>query len=217
MHVVQADLVRLPFPERHFRRAFSIGVLHHTPGTKTLFLKLLPYLEDGGDISIWVYAPESKVGSNAWRKLTTRLPLSVVYGWCIVNELLFVWPRSLPRGGGRFGTIVPGGIIGAPFWQRMMSDFDDLTPRYAYTHSTVEVVEWFRDAGLIDVKPPPRATSARPCKPFPRDQRNCRTYDCNHAAVRRLSGSRSNAYRREQRRRSIRLGENWPQTGRQVI
>jgi SAM-dependent methyltransferase len=170
VHVVQADLVRLPFPERHFRRAFSIGVLHHTPDTKTSFLKILPYLEDGGDIAIWVYAPENKVGSNAWRKLTTRLPLSVVYGWCIVNELLFVWPRSLPRGGGRFGTIVPGGIIGAPFWQRVMSDFDDLTPRYAHTHSAAEVVEWFRDAGLIDIKPLPRATSVRARKPFPRDR-----------------------------------------------
>lgn len=167
VHIVQADLGQLPFPKRHFRRAFSIGVLHHTPNTKSSFFKLLPYVEDGGDVAIWVYAPEKKVASDAWRRLSTRLPLGLVYGWCIVNELLFVWPRSLPKGGGRFYSIVPGGSLGTPFWQRVMSDFDDLTPRYAHTHSAAEVVEWFRHAGLIDIKALSRATSVRARKPFP--------------------------------------------------
>ena len=166
VHIVQADLGLLPFPMRHFRRAFSIGVLHHTPDTRLSFLKLLPYIEQGGDVAIWVYAPEKKVASNAWRKLSTRLPLSLVYGWCIVNELLFVLPRSLPRGGGRFYSVVPGGSLGTPFWQRVMGDFDDLTPRYAHTHSAAEVVEWFRHAGLIDIKMLPRATSVRARTPL---------------------------------------------------
>lgn len=167
VHIVQADLTRLPFRRHYFRRAFSIGVLHHTPDTRTSFLKLVPYLEQGGVIAIWVYAPEKKISSNRWRKLSTQLPMGVVYGWCIVNELLFSLPRSLPRGGGRFASIVPGGRFGTPFWQRVMGDFDDLTPRYAYTHSSDEVVEWFRDAGLVDIKVLPRATSVRARKPFP--------------------------------------------------
>lgn len=166
VHIVQADLTRLPFPERHFRRVFSIGVLHHTPDTKMSFCSLLPYLEDGGVIAIWVYAPENKVTSNAWRKLSTRLPMGLVYGWCIVNELLFVLPRSLPYGSGWFGNLIPGGRIGMPFWQRVMSDFDDLTPRYAHTHASAEVVGWFRDAGLTDITALPRATSVRARKPF---------------------------------------------------
>ncbi len=165
VHIVQADLGQLPFPERHFRRAFSIGVLHHTPDTKSSFFKLLPYLEEGGDVAIWVYAPEKKVASNALRKLSMRLPLGLVYGWCIVNELLFVWPRSLPRGGGRFSSVVPGGSLGTPFWQRVMGDFDDLSPRYAHTHTAAEVIEWFRHAGLIDIEPLSRATSVRAHKP----------------------------------------------------
>jgi SAM-dependent methyltransferase len=167
VHIVQADLAHLPFPQGHFRRAFSIGVLHHTPDTRDAFLKLVPYLEEGGDIAIWVYAPEKKVGSNAWRKVSTRLPLGLVYGWCIVNELVFVWPRSLPKGGGRVCAMIPGGSLGTPFWQRVLSDFDDLTPRYAHTHSTAEVVEWFRDAGLVEVAPLARATSVRGRKPSP--------------------------------------------------
>jgi SAM-dependent methyltransferase len=164
-HIVQADLTRLPFPKRHFRRAFSIGVLHHTPDTRVSFQALLDYLEEGGDIAIWVYAPEYKVASNVWRNVTTRLPLAVVYAWCITNEALFGWVRSLPRGGGRFGAIVPGGSLGTPFWQRVMSDFDDLTPRYAHTHSHGEVVGWFAEAGLIDIEALDRATSVRGRKP----------------------------------------------------
>jgi SAM-dependent methyltransferase len=161
VHIVQADLARLPFPRRHFRRAFSIGVLHHTPDTRASFELLLPYLEEGGELAIWVYAPEKKVASNAWRKLTTKLPLGLVYAWCIANEALFAWVRSLPRGGGRFGSIVPGCSLGAPFWMRVMSDFDDLTPRYAHTHTANDVREWFRASGLTEVEALSRPTAVR--------------------------------------------------------
>jgi SAM-dependent methyltransferase len=165
VHIIQADLSRLPFPQCHFRRIFSIGVLHHTPSTKSSFCSLLPYLEEGGEIAIWVYAPENKVTSNRWRTITTKLPLGVVYAWCIMNEALFAPLRSLPRGGGRVGAIVPGCSLGAPFWQRIMSDFDDLTPRYAHTHSHAEVMTWFRGAGLTEVEALERATSVRGRKP----------------------------------------------------
>jgi SAM-dependent methyltransferase len=161
VHIVQADLGKLPFPRRHFRRAFSVGVLHHTPDTRASFERLLPYLEEGGDIAIWVYAPEYKIASDVWRKLTTKLPLSLVYAWCIANEVLFAAVRSLPRGGGRFGTIVPGGSLGTPFWMRVMSDFDDLTPRYAHTHTASEVKGWFSASGLTDVEALSRPTAVR--------------------------------------------------------
>ena len=167
VHIVQADLTRLPFPDRHFRRIFSIGVLHHTPDTQASFTALLPHLEEGGDIAIWVYAPEKKVTSNFWRRLTTKLPLDAVYAWCIANEALFAWVRSLPRGGGRFASIVPGGSLGTPFWQRVMSDFDDLTPRYAHTHTRTEVARWFAASGLVEVEALSRATAVRGRKPRP--------------------------------------------------
>ena len=165
IHIVQADLTRLPFPRCHFRRVFSIGVLHHTPDTRTSFLALVPHLEGGGKIAIWVYAPEKKVASNAWRKLTTKLPLDVVYGWCIANEALFAWLRSLRLGGGRFAAILPGGSLDTPFWQRVMSDYDDLTPCYAHTHTRTEVVEWFTASGLVEIKALPRATSISGSRP----------------------------------------------------
>lgn len=165
VHIVQADLTKLPFRKAHFRRAFSIGVLHHTPDTRASFEKLPAFVEHGGEIAIWVYAPEKKISSDRWRKITTKLPLSVVYSWCVLNEVLFAPFRSLPRGGGRIGSIIPGGTIATPFWMRVMSDFDDLTPRYAYTHRANEVRDWFIDCGLIEVRVLERPTAVRGSRP----------------------------------------------------
>lgn len=165
VHIVQADLTRLPFAPGHFQRAFSIGVLHHTPDTRASFEGLLPYLADGAEIAIWVYAPEKKLSSNRWRRLTTKLPLAAVYAWCLSNEALFAWARSLPRGGGRFSAIIPGGTLETPFWVRVMSDFDDLTPRYAHVHTAAEVSEWFAASGLVEVETLRRPTAVRGRRP----------------------------------------------------
>ena len=165
VHIIQADLTRLPFAPGHFQRAFSIGVLHHTPDTKASFEGLLPHLADGAEIAIWVYAPEKKLSSNRWRRLTTKLPLGAVYAWCISNEALFAWARSLPRGGGRFSAIIPGGTLATPFWVRVMSDFDDLTPRYAHVHTAAEVCQWFAASGMVDIEALQRPTAVRGRKP----------------------------------------------------
>lgn len=165
VHLVQADLCRLPFPPGHFRRIFSVGVLHHTPDTRASFEALARHVCDSGELAIWVYAPQYKRGSNVWRKLTTKLPLGVVYSWCVVNEILFAPLRSLPRGGGRIGTIIPGGVLRTPFWLRVISDFDDLTPRFAHTHTPAEVEQWFAASGLTEIQSLARLTAVRGRKP----------------------------------------------------
>ncbi len=151
VYLAQCDLFKLPFRPGTFQRIFSIGVLHHTPNTRKAFEALVPYLRSDGQISIWVYPPQSKVWVNRWRPLTTRLPASALYGWCIANQVLFSWIRGLP-GGWRFSWLIPGTDPGRPFWLRVMTDFDDLSPIYAFTHTPAEVREWFLQADLKDVK-----------------------------------------------------------------
>jgi SAM-dependent methyltransferase len=160
VHLVQCDLFHLPFPKAHFDRIYSIGVLHHTPNPKEAFKALVPFLNNRGKISIWVYPPEMKTSSDRWRTATTRMPHNILYGWCILNQFLFSWIRSLP-GGWRFNTLIPGCIPkrGRHFWTRVMSDFDDLSPMYASTHTDQEVEEWFRTSGLQAVKALERSTS----------------------------------------------------------
>ena len=165
VHLVQCDLFRMPFAFESFPRIFSIGVLHNTPDTRAAFRAILPYLKRGGEIAIWVYPPEMKRSANRWRRVTTRVPHSWLYWWCILNEILFSWVRALP-GGWRFGSIIPGGALGnGHFWLRVMSDFDALSPRFAYTHSGAELQSWFKESGLVDVEILPRASSAKGRKP----------------------------------------------------
>lgn len=54
-HFIQADLFHLPFPADLFDFFYSIGVLHHTPGTRQAFEHLVRTLKPSGEAAIWVY------------------------------------------------------------------------------------------------------------------------------------------------------------------
>jgi SAM-dependent methyltransferase len=160
VYLVQADLFALPFERATFARAFSIGVLHHTPSTRDAFRAITPYVQVGGRVSIWVYHPAEKRSSNVWRHVTSRLDHRVLYGWCVANQVLFSWIRGLP-GGWRFSHLVPGTPPGPgrKFWLRVLNDFDNLSPTYAHVHTPDEVARWFNDAGFTAVEALPRLTA----------------------------------------------------------
>jgi SAM-dependent methyltransferase len=61
VHIVQADIYRLPFA-RMFDYAFSVGVLHHLPDPRAGFKSLASKVRDGGHVSAWVYGAEN----NEW-------------------------------------------------------------------------------------------------------------------------------------------------------
>ncbi len=61
VHIVQADIFRLPF-KRAFDYAFSVGVLHHTPDPKKAFTSLAGKVKKDGAISAWIYGEEN----NSW-------------------------------------------------------------------------------------------------------------------------------------------------------
>ncbi len=61
VHIVQADIFKLPF-KRVFDYAFSVGVLHHTPDPKKAFTSLAKKVKKGGHISAWIYGEEN----NSW-------------------------------------------------------------------------------------------------------------------------------------------------------
>ncbi len=160
VHLVQCDLFEMPFRNGCFDNVYSIGVLHHTPDTKIAFQALVPLVTEEGRISIWVYHPHQKASSNRWRVITTRLPHRVLYAGCIMNQSLFTWIRALP-GGWRFNSLIPGSApkSGRTFWMRVLGDFDNLSPEYAFTHTPSEVTRWFEEAGLKEVAALDRLTS----------------------------------------------------------
>jgi len=160
VHLVQANLLKLPFRPGAFDSVFSIGVLHHCPDTREAFDAIRPFGKPGGQIAIWVYHPRNKISANRWRIVTTRLPHTVTYGWCVLNQALFSPLRRLP-GGGLVNAIIPGSRPGPGrrFWMRVLTDFDSLSPRYAHVHEEEEVRDWFERAGLERVRVLSRVTA----------------------------------------------------------
>jgi len=80
VHLVQADLYRLPFREKSFDFAYSIGVLHHLPEPEAGFQCIIPVVKVGGAVFIWVYSKRRPVVNlliNCARLVTTRFPRTV--------------------------------------------------------------------------------------------------------------------------------------------
>jgi SAM-dependent methyltransferase len=61
VHVIQADLRRVPFPEGIFDYVVSDQVLHHTPNTETSFKYLSRYVAPEGHIAAYVYKKKGPI------------------------------------------------------------------------------------------------------------------------------------------------------------
>lgn len=147
--VMQADISNLPFKPETFDFVVSIGVLHHTPNTKTYTKSLMPLVKPGGCMSIWVYPPKfSRRGE--WVPMVSRLPLIGFKEWC-------EWAVDIARENRGAYWLEPM-IKQFPFAthhpnaeRTVLAVFDGFTPTYHWTHSTEEVIAWFREAGFTNI------------------------------------------------------------------
>jgi len=76
IHIIQADLMKLPFRKRIFDFIFSEGVLHHTFDTEKAFQTLLKFLAPEGEIAIYIYikkGPIREFCDDYMRQFTTKL------------------------------------------------------------------------------------------------------------------------------------------------
>jgi SAM-dependent methyltransferase/uncharacterized protein YbaR (Trm112 family) len=171
IHIVQADIFHLPFARETFDAVYSIGVLHHTPGTEGAFRQLVPLLRGGGRIAIWVYAWEGEYSANLdrVRRVTTRVPQVLLYALCwLAIPVLHGMDRIplLRRLSGRIPTSVQGrGLV----WD-VLDTFDLWAPRYQWKHTEPEVRGWFEQAGLTDVVTLSFPVSVRGTKPMTSDR-----------------------------------------------
>lgn len=158
--VVQASVLELPFRPESFDLIYSIGVLHHTPDTRRAFQCLPPVLRKGGEIAIWVYSlhayPSEGIEERRdriLRKITTRMPSSLLYALCRALCLVRVplrplWHMLLP--GFMFHAFPKTHSYDSYDW-RVLDTFDWYSPRFQFKHSYPEVFAWFREAGLVDI------------------------------------------------------------------
>jgi SAM-dependent methyltransferase/uncharacterized protein YbaR (Trm112 family) len=173
-HVVQADLMDLPFADDTFDFVIADGVLHHTPDTRKAVEALYRKVKPGGQFFFYVY---KKMGAARYfcdqmiREQFSKLEPDECYKAC---EGLTILGRELSRLNAKISLEQPIPILGIPagshdvqrlfyynfvkcFWNEAfdfetnnMVNFDWYHPHLAWQHSEDEVENWLKTLGVID-------------------------------------------------------------------
>jgi SAM-dependent methyltransferase len=152
VHLVQADIFAMPFLEKTFDLAYSIGVLHHTPDTRAAFDRVATTVKPGGRLAVYLYDRHGlqHVFTDFWRKITTRLPLSVM-AVITAAAIPLYYVYRLPLIGKILNLVMP--ISTDRNWRwRWLDTFDWYTPRYQWKFLYPEVFRWFRQNNFNDVE-----------------------------------------------------------------
>lgn len=166
VHIIQADVFALPLAAGCLGRIFSIGVLHHTVDCRRAFEQLPPLLPPQGQIAVWVYSNHNVLfnyTSGHYRRVTARLPVRLLYALCHLAVPLYYFLK-IPFFGMVLNHLLP--TSDHPNWRwRVLNTFDWYSPLYQSKHSYPEVVEWFKQAGLVEIEILPYPVSCRGRKP----------------------------------------------------
>jgi SAM-dependent methyltransferase/uncharacterized protein YbaR (Trm112 family) len=176
VHIVRADLMRLPFRKASFDIIYSLGVLHHTPDTQKAFASVARFVKPGGLLSIWVYGTAGRYSDFKSNPLRSER-LQFVKGdlakrlyWLLVlareacsnavRRLTVSMPHRL-----LYACCYVLALVGkVPLvkyltfsahqdWRvRLLENFDWLSPPYQYHHSKEEVTSWYKDQNIDIVK-----------------------------------------------------------------
>jgi len=152
VHLIQADIFSLPFRERTFDCAYSIGVLHHTPDPRAAFACVTASVKPGGSVAVYLYKHPgpARYGPDLIRSVTTRLPLPLVRALSTVAVPLY-YPYRLPLLGKVLQFLCPISLH-ADWRTRWLDTFDWYTPRYQWKLSHPQVFEWFRENGCVEIE-----------------------------------------------------------------
>ena len=152
VHLVQADIMAMPFREGTFDLAYSVGVLHHTPDPERAFSRVASVVRKGGAFAIYVYArygPSARF-SDAIRQVTTRMPYAVLRAVAALAVPAYYLYR-VPVISGPLGMVLP--ISQHPNWRwRWLDTFDWYSPKYQFKYLYPEVFRWFQANGFRDVE-----------------------------------------------------------------
>lgn len=151
VHLIQADLHKLPFNENTFDKIYSMGVLHHSPDTEKAFKAIVPYLQKEGELAVFLYAKGfCNYFSDIWRQLTTKLPVKLVYCLSAMAGPLY-YIHKIPFLGKAIQFIMP--MANWPNWKwRWLDTFDWYTPKYQWKHTWPEVYKWFKIENFTEIE-----------------------------------------------------------------
>jgi SAM-dependent methyltransferase len=171
-HVIQADLMDLPFADGYFDFVIADGVLHHTPDTRKAVEAVYRTVKPGGQFFFYVYrqmGPARRFCDEHIRRFYTQMTPDECYAAC---QSLTELGRELSRLNAKITLTKPIPILGIPagthdvqrlvyynfvkcFWNdafdyetNNMVNFDWYHPHNAWQHNEAEVTSWLNDLGV---------------------------------------------------------------------
>ena len=166
LHVVQADIYRLPFERRSFDYVYCLGVLQHTPDVHRAFAALPKEVKSGGLLAVDLYPAmlRNLLWSKYWvRPLTKRLPRNLLFRLVRLYVPLLL-PVSTAIGflplGKKLRFVLPvanyHGVYALSRAQlrewAILDTFDMLAPEHDHPQTAGTLREWMREAGLREVE-----------------------------------------------------------------
>jgi len=158
VHIMQADIYNLPL-RPCFDFVYSIGVIHHLPKPELGIKRLSALLKPNSTLFVWVYGREDNffavVVLDRIRKVTTKLPLGLLYQLCYfpaailhVLNLLFQMLSKTPLTKALADRLPYSQYSHVRFRKKHLTVFDHLSVPVARFFTKEEVVKMFNDAGL---------------------------------------------------------------------
>jgi SAM-dependent methyltransferase len=163
LHVLQADIYRLPLERERFQFVYSLGVLQHTPDVARAFAALPPVLVQGGRVCVDVY--EKSWGTwfhvKYWlRPLTRRMDKPRLFSVLErrVPQLIRLGCAlgRVPRLGRYLRRLVPVANYSGVFplnesqlaeWA-LLDTFDWFSPQFDRPQSAEALQRWCMETGL---------------------------------------------------------------------
>jgi SAM-dependent methyltransferase len=140
LHVLQADLFRLPLPDSVFDVVWSDGVIHHTPNPWRAFSALASKVAVGGRLIVYVYPQELSIYKRvrSWMPRLDQWPLPMLRTFCSITAVPIYAARIMAR------TYQPYGEV-------KFRLFDTVSCPYLSMHSADEVTGWFQENGFHQI------------------------------------------------------------------
>ena len=169
--IVQGDILNPPFKKGVFDFGYTAGVLHHTPDPGLGLKKLAEVIKPAGRIACCVYSKKGfynypsvfmyrqihRLASNLLGvAFSNKIALGYSYFAAYILYYIFAFTRKVPFIGLPIVYIIEKFFlvnlhIPDIRW-RILDVFDAITPRYASTHTSEELQQWFEDAGCAQIQ-----------------------------------------------------------------
>ena len=82
VHIIQGDIMHLPFRKESFDYAYSKGVLHYVADVRQCLVSLSSVVRPGGALSATIYpemTPRFETFNRILRKVSVKLPVALIY------------------------------------------------------------------------------------------------------------------------------------------